>query len=343
MSPCKMCFEPTFSTRKAVPSTQLRALDNSRRIPGAICHRSRVFGCNTTRITRTRVLSQNGTCDNPAQHVHWCSGIYNKFSFLRFYYGWRCKRRHHSLVSDKKVALSFALSLKICLANLHASPRAHLSFSFFLRPIHKFQSVRTAPMRNFDLNSSERRTFSFSDVCLTQRSSRESYSSELVPTLLCPSWKSLHILAAQCPVIHNPTVVHLSYNCCVFVTIRSRLFCGVVPQPACVQTRTYRRNYNPIQTYRMTFGRTPLVTKRCGANTFQEVFARLSIEHPRWTPAPEVLFPRRTCTSLCLQLRGWSGFWCRFCTLIPRRAENYNAARLLSTESILLVLFRHIL
>ena len=31
---------------------------------------------------------------------------------------------------------------------------------------------------------------------------------ELVPKLLCPSWKSLKILAAQRPVIRNPTVAH---------------------------------------------------------------------------------------------------------------------------------------
>ena len=39
----------------AVPSTQLRALTNGHRIPGAICHRSCVFKCNTTRITRTNL------------------------------------------------------------------------------------------------------------------------------------------------------------------------------------------------------------------------------------------------------------------------------------------------
>ena len=37
----QICFEPTFLTGNAVPSTQLRALTNRRMIPGAICHRSR--------------------------------------------------------------------------------------------------------------------------------------------------------------------------------------------------------------------------------------------------------------------------------------------------------------
>ena len=60
----------------------------------------------------------------------------------------------------------------------------------------------------------------------------------------------------------------------------------------------------------------PRVTRWFGANTFQGVFARLSSELPRCTPAPDVLFPRRASTSLCWWFRGWSGFWCRFCTPI---------------------------
>ena len=34
----------------------------------------------------------------------------------------------HSLVGEKKVALSVSLSLKMCLANLHASPRVYRSY-----------------------------------------------------------------------------------------------------------------------------------------------------------------------------------------------------------------------
>ena len=41
----------------------------------------------------------------------------------------------------------------------------------------KFHSVGTALLRNFDLNFSERRTFVFSDVCMTLRNFCESYSS----------------------------------------------------------------------------------------------------------------------------------------------------------------------
>ena len=52
-----------------------------------------------------------------------------------------------------------------------------LSFSLSLRPILKILSVRTAVMVNFDLYFTERRTFIFSDVCMTLRSYCELHSS----------------------------------------------------------------------------------------------------------------------------------------------------------------------
>ena len=52
-----------------------------------------------------------------------------------------------------------------------------LSCSLFWRSVLKFHSVKTSLMRIFDLYFPERRTFFFSDVCLTQRSPSESYSS----------------------------------------------------------------------------------------------------------------------------------------------------------------------
>ena len=126
---------------------------------------------------------------------------------------------------------------------------------------------------------------------------------------------------------------------CTFVTILIRLFAGLSPQPACAETSTYCRIYNPI----LTFGRMPIVTRWFSANTFQEVFARLSIELPRSTPTSEVLFPRRTSFSLCWWLRGWNGLVLHFS---PRRARNYtcllsNTSLLLSIDCKLLVHFQH--
>ena len=67
--------------------------------------------------------------------------------------------------------MSVSKSIKMFLANLHASPRAHR------RPILKFHSVRTALMKKCDLYFTERWSFVFSDVCTTLRSFCESYSS----------------------------------------------------------------------------------------------------------------------------------------------------------------------
>ena len=61
-----------------------------------------------------------------------------------------------------------------------------LSFSLLLRSVLKFHSVRTSLMRGFDLYFSKRWSFVFSDVCLTQRSSCESYSSKIGPKTFVP-------------------------------------------------------------------------------------------------------------------------------------------------------------
>ena len=42
----------------------------------------------------------------------------------------------------------------------------------------------------------------------------------------------------------------------------------------------------------------------------------------RLTPASEAPFSRHTSTSWCWWLKGWSGFWCRFCTLMTVVPEN---------------------
>ena len=58
----------------------------------------------------------------------------------------------------------------------------------------------------------------------------------------------------------------------------------------------------------------PTITRWVDPDTLQVFTARLSSEFPRWTS-----------TSLCWWFRGWSGFWCRICTLIfivPTRLRN---------------------
>ena len=82
-------------------------------------NRLRTFGdLYCLKIGRVQVL--------PAQHVHARAGNLQQNSLSSC-----CVTdgagRHHSLVGEKNVALSFSLSFKIFLASLHASPRAHRS------------------------------------------------------------------------------------------------------------------------------------------------------------------------------------------------------------------------
>ena len=95
-------------------------------------------------------------------------------------------------------------------------------------------------MRKFDLYVIQRWTFVFSNVCLTQRSSCESYS-KWSQKLLCPFEKSLQILAAQCPAIRNPTVVHLSQLPLHFCHHPSSAFYLFAPQPSSEETSTLCR------------------------------------------------------------------------------------------------------
>ena len=46
------------------------------------------------------------------------------------------------------------------------------------------------------------------------------------------------------------------------------------------------------------------------------MFARLLFGLPRLASASGISFSRRTSTSWCWWLRGWCGFWCRFCTIV---------------------------
>ena len=119
-----------------------------------------------------------------------------------------------------------------------ASGTSLLSFSLFLRSVLIFQSVRTWLMKNFDLYFFKRWSFLFSDVCLTQCSPRESYSSNWsehfgsLPRNRCRLWR-LSVLSTA-----------------LWSSPFSAL-CLVVLQPSSAETSTLRRIYNPIQTYRI--------------------------------------------------------------------------------------------
>ena len=69
-----------------------------------------------------------------------------------------------------------------------------------------------------------------------------------IARLSCASVHAVKISAAPCPGIRNPTVVHLSKKRVHFCQHHFSALCLVDLQPACVQTSTSRRIYNPMQT-----------------------------------------------------------------------------------------------
>ena len=156
------------------------------------------------------------------------------------------------LVGEKKVALSFSWSFKICLANLHASPRVPslLSFSLFLRPILKFHSAGTALMRNFDLNFFRATDLCFLG-CMTLRCLCESHSSSgsqdfcVLPQNRKRFWR----LCIQKNA--NQLSYIFQYSHLTFVTIFFLFFAGFDLHPACVQVGTCHRIHIPIQICRI--------------------------------------------------------------------------------------------
>ena len=180
-------------------------------------------------------------------HVHPCSGIYHK---LFFFCG--CGRYHPVL--RKWIECSFVFLFEL-LDFLGKFPRVSagaslLSCSLSWRSVLKFHSVGTSLMRNFDLYFPDRRTFIFSDVCLTQMQPLRIARRIRSKHSFCPSWMSLQNLAAQRPVIHNSTVVHFSQQQLHFCLHLSSAFCLVVLQPSSAEMNTQRRTYNLISFYR---------------------------------------------------------------------------------------------
>ena len=97
----------------------------------------------------------------------------------------------------------------------------------------------------------------------------------------------------------------------------SFVFSLVVPQPSSAETSTGRRIYIPISVLQNFHSGGCQSSQGNLVQVPSRSSVRLSIGLPRWSPASEVPFSRRTSTSWCWWLGGWSGFYCRLCTLIP--------------------------
>ena len=126
-----------------------------------------------------------------------------------------------------------------------------LSLSLLLKSVLKFHSVRTSLMKKCDLYFIQRWTFVFSDVCLMQHSSCESYSSNWPQNFWALPRNRYRFLrlsvlwhATQLShTVHN-SVLHLCHH-------PSSACCWIVPQPSSAEKSTLRRIYIPLQTYRI--------------------------------------------------------------------------------------------
>ena len=122
-------------------------------------------------------------------------------------------------------------------------------------------------------------------------------------------------------MIHNATVAHFSQYLTHFCHHPFSAFCLVVLQLSSAEISTLPNFAARFCFIELSFGRMPILTRRFTASTFQEVFARLSIELPGLAFASDVAFSRRTSASWCWWLRGWRGLWCRFCTIVTLMPE----------------------
>ena len=123
----------------------------------------------------------------------------------------------------------------------------------------------------------------------------------MVRRLLYSSLKTDKVSGGSVSLQHATQLAYIfQHGYLIFVIILLRLLAGLSLNLRVCKRAVIAEFTTQIRLIELTIGRMPIVTGWRRANTFHEVFARLSIELPRWTPASEVLFPRRTSTSFVL-------------------------------------------
>ena len=180
-----------------------------------------------------------------ADHMHAGSRIRHKLSFLRLYGG--CGGQN-PLIGRRTACIFFRFfELKDILGKFPrvSAGASLLSFGLFLRSVLKFHGVGTALKRTFDLDFSQATDLSFLDAVHPSRI----VLVELIPAPLCPSEKSIQMLAAQRPVIRNPTGVHFFTIATALLSPPSSASCWVVPQQSRAEMGTLRRIYIPFPTF----------------------------------------------------------------------------------------------
>ena len=217
------------------------------------------------------------------------------FSFTQFYRSWNNFSRCRFTQGWNPSTWSLGFGYRQCFVSFFTKPslRAHLS-CLAVSP------VGTSLMRNFDLYFTKRWTFVLSDVCLTQCSPCESYSSNWSQDF-CASGGS-----ASCDT---------QLNCRTLFTIATALLLSSVFGFLFGWSSTFRwgnelsaPNLHPdfvLQNWHS--GGCQDSQGDFGASTFQEVFTRRSIEFLRLASAPGISFSRHTATSFFVLYCGSEG------------------------------------
>ena len=277
-------------------------------------------------------------------HVHWCSGIYNEFSFLRFCCGW-CWETPNLGRWGKSSFCPFLGALGYLFGH---SPRVSggaslLSLSLFLRPILKVWSVRTAQWLTPSDGPVLSRMFAWRSVA------SDNCTRRIDPKTFVLFRKIDEDSGGSMSWNTQPTC-RASFKIATALLSPSffSVFCWVDLPPACAFKNTYPRICIPIFFANIHAG---------GCQKSQDGLVHLPLMqslHGCRANFPDGLRPLRpfllgafiSTILLCRWFRGRSGFSCRFCTLILIVPETTlislsNTVLLLSIDSILLVLFQH--
>ena len=253
------------------------------------------------------------------------SGIHHKLSFLRLFC-WS-SRKYPFFRGRLECNLVFFLDLVyIFWARFHSLHRAHrcCPFSLFMGPVLKFHSVRTSPMRNFDLYDSKRWSFLFPDTCLTSRRLSEPYFPNRSQDFLHRvSWDCLPLwetnTSESCETQPNWGTIFAMATACLsslsFLLWESQPFFGffvwllinlMMREQTLIPGFTSRFSF-----VELTLGWMPTFTRRSRASTFRKIAAQLSENGTMVTFASDTSFPRHTSTSWYGWLRrcGGSVFW----------------------------------
>ena len=249
-----------------------------------------------------------------------CSGIYHKLSFLRLDGG--CGAQNLSSEGEKNVAFSYSFELVKFVGKFTRISALVLQSLLEICPQISWRRDFAAEEFWFVFYSAMdlvfSRMFAWRNAAFVNRSRRIGSNTLLL---------FLEVVVECGGSVSCDTQPNYSY--CTFVTTLLWPFVWLffnLPVQEWALSAELTSRFRFIE---LTFGRMPILTRRFGASTFQEVFTRLSIEFIRLASASGISFSRHAST-LCfwrLWLRGWFGFRCRFwCTIVTLMPETASVS-----------------